>query len=299
MPKWISLDDLKHYEEPIDPYLSQLTIPWPLTQNSVIITNMNTKFNHRQTAGLVPGASFKNCRLSALTQRFRDPGHLATPTGQGFSSSLLVLMGTPDERTALVLIHIIRIIMSKLPNLPKRPMNSPMVVCNRVSSGFYEPLDTQHFEENDTTRVVVHTESFSAVRYLIQLPGFEKKVSFSFFPTGNFIVTGLDTEQAKKAFVYVLPVLERNRLNKTVKPSADLSMRYVKEYFRQFLEDYEKDKTVDVFEYVERAFNAASSAVVTRNDKIEKFLRSYREKRIKEEEPDDDHDRNGSKRQCL
>jgi len=274
-----SLDDLDLYNEPVHVYFSQLDIPWPCTQNSVIITDMNTKFDHRQTAGLIPGASFKNCRLSALTQRFFNPGYLVTPTAQCFSSSLVVLMGTNCRRTALLYIHNIRMMLSRLPNLPTRPMNSAMVECNKVSSGFFEPLDTVNFERQDSTRVVVHTESFSAVRYLCKPPGFERSITFSFFPTGNFIVTGLDTEGALKAFMMVLPVLQRNKLAKTINPSAEQIMFFIQKHYREYLEH-----KGDILDHIQAAFDNAAAAVVTRQEMIKNALEAHKARIAEESE---------------
>lgn len=277
----VSLEDLHFFRIPVNPLLSQLDVPFPCAQNSVIITNLNTKFNHRQTAALIPGASFKNCRLSALTQRFFNPGHLVTPTAQGFSSSLVVLMGTNCPRTALLYIHIIRIMFSYLPGLPRRPMNSTMVVCNRVSSGFSKPLDTMNFEKHDSTRVVVHTASFSAVRYMCKPPGFDRSITFSFFPTGNYIVTGLPPEEALLAFMHVHRILKRNELDKTIKPSAEQTIFYIQKHYREYLEH-----GGDLFEHIQNAFDASSNAVVTREDMIRKSLENHKAnvERQKEEE---------------
>jgi hypothetical protein len=286
-----SLADLEFYEEAVNVHLSQLDIPWPCAQNSVIITSMNTKFNHRQTAALIPGASFKNCRLSALTQRFYNPGYLVTPTAQGFSSSLVVLMGTNCPRTALLYIHLIRIMFSYLPNLPNRPMNSPMVVCNRVSSGFSKPLDTKNFERQDSTRVVVHTASFSAVRYMCKPPGFDRNITFSFFPTGNYIVTGLPPEEALVAFTHVYRILKRNELDKVIKPSAEQTIVYIKKHYRKYLEE-----GGDLFEHIQNAYDESFNAVVTREDMIKKSLEDHRARVAQQKE---EEERNPKRQRLL
>ncbi len=267
-----SLKDLDEFQEPVNIALSQADIPWPCPQNRVIVTNFGTTFDHKQCVGLIPGASFKNCRLSAYTARFYDPGQFMEPTGQGFTSGLYVSMGTNSERVSLLFIHIFRGIISNIPNLPKRPRNSPMFVCNKVSSGVYDPLDILNFEKNDGTRVVCHRKSFSGVIYkrLIRfIPYSVKLVSISVFESGNYIVMNVEGMEAQIAFIYFLPILQRNKLNKTAKPTADQLVTFIRQQYLTF--DPSKES---ITECVKTAIANAEKAVVTREQIIQRTIQN-------------------------
>lgn len=267
-----SLSDLDEFQVPVNVALSQADIPLPCPQNRVVITNFGTTFNHKQCVGLIPGASFKNCRLSAYTARFYDPGHFMEPTGQGFTSGLYVSMGTNSERVSLLFIHIFRGIISNIPGLPRRPRNSPMFVCNKVSSGVYDPLDIRNFEKNDGTRVISHRKSFSGVIYkrLIRfIPHSVKLVSISLFESGNYIVMNVEGIEALIAFIYFLPILQRNKLHKTAKPSADQVITFIRQKFRN--ENPTKDTIV---ECVKTAIAEAERAVVTREQIIQRAIQN-------------------------
>lgn len=265
-----SLKDLDFFEEPVNVALSQADIPWPCPQNRVIVTNFGTTFNHKQCVGMIPGSSFKNCRLSAYTARFYDPAHFMEPTGQGFTSGLYVSMGTNSARVSLLFIHIFRGIISNIPNLPKRPRNSPMFVCNKVSNGIYDPIDIHNFEKNDGTRVVRHRKSFSGIIYrrLIRfIPYSIKQVSISIFESGNYIVMNVEGMEALIAFIYFLPILQRNKLNKTAKPTANQIITFIRQAYIQF--DPSKES---IFDCVKNAMMAAEKAVITREQIIQKSI---------------------------
>lgn len=267
-----SLSDLDEFQVPVNVALSQADIPLPCPQNRVVITNFGTTFDHKQCVGLIPGASFKNCRLSAYTARFYDPGHFMEPTGQGFTSGLYVSMGTNSERVSLLFIHIFRGIISNIPGLPRRPRNSPMFVCNKVSSGVYDPLDIRNFEKNDGTRVISHRKSFSGVIYkrLIRfIPHSVKLVSISLFESGNYIVMNVEGIEALIAFIYFLPILQRNKLHKTAKPSADQVITFIRQKFRS--EHPTKDTIV---ECIKTAIAEAERAVVTREQIIQRAIQN-------------------------
>jgi hypothetical protein len=267
-----SLQDLNDFKVPIDPFLSLIDMPWPCPQNRVIVTSFGTTFNHKQAVGMISGASFKNCRLSAYTARFYDPGQFVEPTGQGFTSGLYVSMGTNSERVSLLFIHIFRGIISNIPNLPRRPRNTPMFVCNKVSSGVYDPLDIHNFEKNDGTRVVRHKKSFSGIIYrcLIRFDSQNvKQVSISIFKSGNYIVMNVEGMEALIAFIYFLPILHRNKLNKVAKPTADQLITFVRQEYINF--DPEKES---IIECVKRAIANAEKSVITREEIIQKAIQN-------------------------
>jgi len=267
-----SLSDLNHFKVPVDPFLSLIDIPWPCPQNRVVVTNLNTTFNHKQAVGMISGASFKNCRLSAYTARFYDPGQFVEPTGQGFTSGLYVSMGTNSERVSLLFIHIFRGIASNIPNLAKRPRNSPMYVCNKVSSGFYDPLDIENFERNDKTRVVRHKKSFSGIIYRKQIrfnAQNVKQVSISVFKSGNYIVMNVEGMEALIAFINILPILHRNKLDKGVEPTADQLVTFVRQEYLQF--DPSKES---IIECVKRAISKAQRSVITREEIIQRAIQN-------------------------
>ena len=272
-----SLRDLDLSEEPVDVFLSQQSTPWPATQNIVIMVKMNTEFDNRQTPAMQPGAGFKNCRLSAVTQRFYHHGYLIAPTLQSFASSKIVLMGTKDERVALFFIQIFRTIMSRTPNLVRRPIATPMVVCNRVSSGVYDPLDTKCFEGGGSTQVVIQPKSFCAVRYFRTLPGMEHGTSFSFFPTGSFIVTGLGPVAARKVFMYIMTVLDSNLSKKNPEPSAESKIAYIQEATRKW--KAEGATPARLAEIVISHMEEASAAVISRRERISRSIEEYKRRR--------------------
>jgi hypothetical protein len=181
-------------------------------------------------------------------------------------------MGTNSERVSLLFIHIFRGIISNIPNLPKRPRNSPMFVCNKVSSGVYDPLDILNFEKNDGTRVVCHRKSFSGVIYkrLIRfIPYSVKLVSISVFESGNYIVMNVEGMEAQIAFIYFLPILQRNKLNKTAKPTADQLVTFIRQQYLTF--DPSKES---ITECVKTAIANAEKAVVTREQIIQRTIKN-------------------------
>lgn len=263
-----SLNDLDFFKVETNPLLSQLNIPWPCAQNRVVVTSFNIEIDHQLFVGMVDGSSYKNCRLSALTQRFYTNGQYIEPTGQAFASGLYVSMGTNSERVTLLFIHILRIMISNLPNLKQKPYISPMFVCNRVSSGIYENIDILNFEKKDGTRIVRHRESFSGIIYRRWIKSINRLVSMSIFESGNYILMNIGNTDAILAFTYFFPILERNRMNKN--PSANVSQKItaIRDAYAKF-----NPATDDIVSCVKNGFYEADKSVLSRNAIINNALK--------------------------
>jgi TATA-box binding protein (TBP) (component of TFIID and TFIIIB) len=260
-----SLEDLDLFMVPIDPFLSIHDIPWPRPENHVIVVDYQTTFDFQQMVGLVPGMSFKKSRLSALTMRFWEPGHLSAPIAQVSDSGIAVFMAAKSEMTTRLFVHYFRAILNNLPTKKGKPRNGPMSVCNKVCSGYTDPLDVSRFESRDSTRIVKSTKSFSGVPYRVRLESGEV-IPFSVFPTGKFIVANLDPQSAKVAFSYILPVLERNRDNGNAKPSADQTIEFVRKHLATRREGQ------CIIDLVREAIDNASQNVVTRRSILQSIL---------------------------
>lgn len=263
-----SLNDLDFFKVETNPLLSQLNIPWPCAQNRVVVTSFNIEIDHQLFVGMVDGSSYKNCRLSALTQRFYTNGQYIEPTGQAFASGLYVSMGTNSERVTLLFIHILRIMISNLPNLKQKPFISPMFVCNRVSSGVYENIDILNFEKKDGTRIVRHRESFSGIIYRRWIKSINRLVSMSIFESGNYILMNIGNTEAILAFTYFFPILERNRMNKN--PSANVSQKIaaIRDAYAKF-----NPATDCIISCVKNGFFEADKSVLSRNTIINNALK--------------------------
>lgn len=266
-----SLNDLDHFKIPIDPFLSIHDIPWPSPQNLVIVVDYQTRFNFQQMVGLVPGMSFKKSRLSALTMRFWEPGHLTAPIAQVSDSGIAVFMAAKSISTTLLFVHYFRGMLSRLPNLKTQPRNDYLSVCNKVSSGYTDPLDVKGFESRDSTRRVHSNKSFSGVPFRVRRPNGDF-IPFSVFPTGKFIVANFDLQSSKIDFAYVLPVLERNRLQVgQAKPSANQTIDFVRQHLAM-----QQSENTSIIKVVRDALDSAAQNIVTRGSILDALLKETR-----------------------
>jgi hypothetical protein len=160
-----------------------------------------------------------------------------------------------------------------------------MSVCNKVSSGRFDPLNVSTFEDKDKTRIVKNTKSFSGVPYTVILP-WGQRISFSIFSTGRFIVAGLDMKACKRAFPYVLAVLYRNKLAAEHRiPSADLTVACVR---RMYLNQYKDGDCV--IDSMKGAIEQAEKEVVVREDILKQILENNKKRAKRPTEDDDTED---------
>lgn len=214
--------------EPVDVYLSQSSISWPMTENQVVTVFYNTVIPLKQFVALCPCTSHLSKRLTAVTVRFASSCPGRAPSAQVFGSSMVVFMGATDERITLYYVHQLRKILSKL-NLPRPPRNGRLFSQNKVCSGCYDYcLDLENFEKENRLNVVGDKSSFPGIVFMVPLPGSKRKLSLSLFSTGKYNIMGVYQDQAIRGFTYVLEILRRNRADGNIRMKADRNIKKIR-----------------------------------------------------------------------
>lgn len=207
----VSLDDLSWFDEPVDPFLSIISIPWPKAENFVSTVFFNTDIPLRKLVGAVGAVSFRSPKLTAVTIRFHNRGLARAPSAQIFGSGMVVYMGATSEMNTLFYVHKTRVILHQL-NLKTEPRNGRLFVQNMVWSGcFYKCLNIDDFEKNgDRTGIVYSSRSFPGIVYMTKPPYSSTMLSFSLFKSGRYNVMRLLPDELYTAFFPVMRVLQRN-----------------------------------------------------------------------------------------
>jgi hypothetical protein len=199
-------------------YLSQDHIPWPIQQNEVRTTTFSTTIPLTTLTREAPGSLRQN-KLSVGTFRFHEqPGLLRSgrrahaprcPTVQWFSKGKGVWLGTTSEEKTRLYNHILRFMQL---NMGLQATSSRMLLRNRVSSAHYPyRLDIKNFEYDKSISAVIDDGSFPGTIFVFKPPGCPRELRFSLFESGSFIVMGMNGDNACEAFLYVLPILHKNR----------------------------------------------------------------------------------------
>jgi TATA-box binding protein (TBP) (component of TFIID and TFIIIB) len=205
MPTWLS--DIKLFRAPKNPINSQWDVCWPATQNEVCTVNFRCKIGLVDLAREVAG-SLRQDRLTAMTLRIYD-SYSKWPTLQCFKSGRGVLVGSPSRDRAVLAVHRYMVMFR---NMGLNARNTPILLRNKVSSGYYpHGLNTKGFEVHDSIGTVKDDGSFPGIMFFAKPANATRELRFSFFPTGKFIVMNMIGDEARRAFLHVLPVMYRNR----------------------------------------------------------------------------------------
>ena len=224
-----ALADIEAFcREPVDVYLSQRSISWPMEENQVVTVFYNTTIPLKQFVAAHPHSSHLSKRLTAVTERFINMCPGRAPSAQVFGSGAVVLMGSPDGCTTRYFMHKLRKKIGSVPSI-KRPKNGRIFPQNKVCSGCYDYcLDLDNFEIENRLNVAGDRSSFPGIVYMETLPGCKQKLSFSLFSTGKFNVMGVYQDQAIRGFTYMLNILKRNRIDGNIRMKADRNIKKIK-----------------------------------------------------------------------
>lgn len=226
----VSLDDLDFFDEPVDPFLSIESIPWPKSENRVITVYFNTKIPLNKLVGIVGPVSYRSPKLTAVTIRFHNQGDERAPSAQVFGSGMVVYMGATSEMITLYYVHLTRIIFSQL-GLEQEPRNGRLFTQNMVYSGcFYKCLNIKDFErEEDRIGMVSSNKSFPGIVYMTKPPGCSNMLSFSLFETGRYNVMRLHPDELYTGFFPIFRVLQRNSSDTNTRAYAKRRVEAVRE----------------------------------------------------------------------
>jgi TATA-box binding protein (TBP) (component of TFIID and TFIIIB) len=234
----VSLDDLGFFDEPIDPFLSIESIPWPKSENRVITVYFNAKIPLNKLVGIVGPVSYRSPKLTAVTIRFHNQGDERAPSAQVFGSGMVVYMGATSEMITLYYVHLTRAIFSQL-GLEQEPRNGRLFTQNMVYSGcFYKCLNIKDFEkEEDRIGMVSSNKSFPGIVYMIKPPGCTNMLSFSLFETGRYNVMRLHPDELYTGFFPILRVLQRNSSDSNTRAYAKRRVEAVRSALLNKTED--------------------------------------------------------------
>lgn len=213
------LSDLDFFQVPKDTWLSHPEIFLPVEQNTVFTVDFLCTIPLQSVVRLIAACSLRKDRLSVVTIRWHErfSNGICTengnvphpPTVQLFGKGKAVLMGATSEYKTLLFCHKLRFMLLNM-GLPASC--SSLILRNKVCSGNYiYGIDTDNFEYDNTIASVKDDGTFPGIMFVITPPGSEKELRFSLFPTGKFIVMGMDGNEAREGFLQILPILHRNR----------------------------------------------------------------------------------------
>lgn len=249
----VSLDDLSFMEEPVDPFLSIVSIPWPKWENCVSTVFFNTDIPLKKLVGAVGAVSYRSPKLTAVTIRFFSRGAARAPSAQVFGSGMVVYMGATSEMNTLYYVHMTRIIFSQM-NLNQEPRNGRLFVQNMVWSGcFYKCLNIDDFEsKGDRIGIVSSNKSFPGIVYMTKPPNCSTMLSFSLFKTGRYNVMRLLPDELYTGFFPVMRVLQRNSSDTNTRAYAKRRIDAVRKAIA------ERNTDEDLAETVVKALNSVT-----------------------------------------
>lgn len=212
------IEDIAEFYKPrTDEWLSQKDLYIPSLQNLVSTVKLGCEVPLDTVISKLGVTSLRRHKLSVATIRFVGirSKHLTTenkniqkvPTIQLFERGQAVIVGARSEEISILYCHILRIFLLNI-GIPARC--NKLVIWNTVCSGYYPyGINTVTFEQENKVTTVKDRGEFPGVMFVTG------QFKLTLFPTGKFIVMGMNSKEDRVSFLSILPIFEKYKLQET------------------------------------------------------------------------------------